>query len=305
MTFCEVNTGGASHRIWYEVSGAAEEDAKHRMLFTMGLGSDSRLWKIQVDYFSKLPGYRVCTYDNRGIGFSDPVPGRWTTREMAQDALALMDHLGWQKDVNLVGTSMGGMITLEIACQDIPRFASVTLASTIAGGIPSLLYFATVLHSGLYKLVRLAAAQTQDERGKWFLSCLFPDEFVKLEDEAHPGQSNADSLQQYFLDVTKEEPGREQVTGTTFIKQCFAAATHSVSSSKLRNLGESVSVLVLTGDVDIVVPPANSERLAREIPNCHFLKVSGAGHGVLMQNREFTNQAIQSLIERQPIRTEP
>lgn len=49
---------------------------------------------------------------------------------MAQDALDLMNHFGWTENVHLVGISMGGMISLELADADPHRFKTLTLTST-------------------------------------------------------------------------------------------------------------------------------------------------------------------------------
>lgn len=49
----------------------------------------------------------VCIFDNRGIGQSaSPEDKRgYTTERMANEALALLDHLGWKR-AHLVGHSM-------------------------------------------------------------------------------------------------------------------------------------------------------------------------------------------------------
>lgn len=49
---------------------------------------------------------------------------------MAIDALELLDHFGWKENVHLVGISMGGMISLEMADAEPTRFQSLTLTST-------------------------------------------------------------------------------------------------------------------------------------------------------------------------------
>jgi pimeloyl-ACP methyl ester carboxylesterase len=54
---------------------------------------------------------------------------------MAQDVLELLDYLQWTKErsVNIVGISMGGMISLELAKAAPQRFCSMTLISTTSG----------------------------------------------------------------------------------------------------------------------------------------------------------------------------
>lgn len=52
---------------------------------------------------------------------------------MAQDAIDILDHLGWKDNVHLNGVSMGGMISLELATTWPERFSSLVLTSTSAG----------------------------------------------------------------------------------------------------------------------------------------------------------------------------
>jgi pimeloyl-ACP methyl ester carboxylesterase len=54
---------------------------------------------------------------------------------MARDVLELLDYLQWTKDrsINVVGISMGGMISLELAKIIPERLCSMTLISTTSG----------------------------------------------------------------------------------------------------------------------------------------------------------------------------
>lgn len=54
---------------------------------------------------------------------------------MAQDVIEVLDHVGWteSRSVHVVGISMGGMISLELAKVIPERIASLTLISTTSG----------------------------------------------------------------------------------------------------------------------------------------------------------------------------
>ncbi|KAL0400585.1 UNVERIFIED_CONTAM: putative aminoacrylate hydrolase RutD [Sesamum latifolium] len=70
----------------------------------------------------------VCAFDNRGMGRSS-VPTKkseYTTRIMAKDAIALMDHLGWEK-AHVFGHSMGAMIACKLAAMVPERILSLAL----------------------------------------------------------------------------------------------------------------------------------------------------------------------------------
>ena len=103
---CDPHGLEPAHRVYYDRWNAG---APHRVLFTMGLGGTSGQWEPQTSAMAARRDaagaalFDVVAFDNRGMGFSDPVPGRWTTTLMARDALALLRWLGWTERVHGVG----------------------------------------------------------------------------------------------------------------------------------------------------------------------------------------------------------
>lgn len=85
----------------------------------MGLGGMKYAWQRQTKDFAHTKGdqYSSLVIDNRGIGDSDkPRYPRYSTSEMAKDIVELVDHVGWtgQRELHVIGISMGGMIAQEI-----------------------------------------------------------------------------------------------------------------------------------------------------------------------------------------------
>lgn len=72
--------------------------------------------------FTLFSDYHVLTHN-------EPQP---STSQLAADTIELLDHLGWNENVNLVGISMGGMISLEVAYRTPERLSSLILTSTTA-----------------------------------------------------------------------------------------------------------------------------------------------------------------------------
>jgi pimeloyl-ACP methyl ester carboxylesterase len=108
------------------------------VLLIMGLGAQLLLWR--KEFCEKLVdlGLRVIRYDNRDVGLSSKLHGRrqngrlaprmvrsflgvrspsiYTLEDMADDAAALLDHLGIDR-AHVVGASMGGMIAQVFAAR--------------------------------------------------------------------------------------------------------------------------------------------------------------------------------------------
>uniref|UniRef100_A0A3B4WVM4 AB hydrolase-1 domain-containing protein n=1 Tax=Seriola lalandi dorsalis TaxID=1841481 RepID=A0A3B4WVM4_SERLL len=77
-------------------------------------------------------GQRVCVFDNRGVGSSSVPDGPYSTEAMAEDTIALMDHLGWRR-AHIVGFSLGGMVAMKLASLNRHRIKSLALISTHTG----------------------------------------------------------------------------------------------------------------------------------------------------------------------------
>ncbi len=129
------------------------------LLLIMGLGCQMILW--DDDFCAQLSerGYFVIRFDNRDVGHSTwidippppidlaslfmaaiqgkPIPGPYALRDMAADAVGLLDALGIET-AHVAGVSMGGMIGQELAIHHAGRLRSLVsiMSSTGAPGLP-------------------------------------------------------------------------------------------------------------------------------------------------------------------------
>lgn len=89
---------------------------------------------------------------------------------MAQDAISLVNHLGW-KTFHLVGVSMGGMISQEIALYCPERINSLTLIVTHNGS-----KHARAPTHGVRNLLKgILFARTSEQQIKAAMSTLYSD----------------------------------------------------------------------------------------------------------------------------------
>jgi pimeloyl-ACP methyl ester carboxylesterase len=96
------------------------------VLFLHGNASSATFWEEVM--LALPPGYRAIAPDQRGYGGSDPEKKIDATRglgDLADDALALLDHLGLER-VYLIAHSMGGAATWLLMIQAPQRLQTVT-----------------------------------------------------------------------------------------------------------------------------------------------------------------------------------
>ncbi|MEU1207105.1 alpha/beta hydrolase [Nocardia sp. NPDC005825] len=84
------------------------------IVMIMGTGSGGRVWELHQVPALVAAGYRVCTFDNRGIAPSFESPAGITIEDLVRDTVALIEFLG-EGPVFLVGQSMGSRVAQEVA----------------------------------------------------------------------------------------------------------------------------------------------------------------------------------------------
>ena len=110
--------------ITYELVGKADGPA---VVLHHPLATNLSIWDELTAALA--PNYRVLRLDARGHGASEAPAGPYTFEMLAQDVVALMDHVGMTK-ARFLGLSMGGMIGQYLGLLHADRFHSLTLVST-------------------------------------------------------------------------------------------------------------------------------------------------------------------------------
>lgn len=106
-------------KIYYESVGEGEP--------LLLLHSGTRTGRMYDPFREELSArYRLIVPDLRGHGGSTNPEGEWSTREMALDMIALLDHLGIER-VRGVGASVGGITLLHMATLAPERVEAMVL----------------------------------------------------------------------------------------------------------------------------------------------------------------------------------
>jgi 3-oxoadipate enol-lactonase len=112
---------------------------------------DRTLWDPQVA--ALRDGFRVVAPDLRGFGESPVTPGSVMMREYAADVEDLLDDLGIDRAA-VIGLSMGGLVTMELAGARPERYWAIGLVATTAEPV-----------TAQEKLTRLQRADAVDRDG--------------------------------------------------------------------------------------------------------------------------------------------
>lgn len=98
------------------------------VLFSHGGQIDHTMFEAQVAFLAST--CRVITWDARGHGLSQPLKGKLSYREMAEDIVAILDQLGIT-EAALVGHSMGGCAAQEVAYHHPERVTALALIGAL------------------------------------------------------------------------------------------------------------------------------------------------------------------------------
>ncbi|KAH7538247.1 hypothetical protein FEM48_Zijuj03G0179000 [Ziziphus jujuba var. spinosa] len=265
-------------------------------------------------------GIEFCAFDNRGMGRSS-VPtkkSQYTTKIMAKDAIALLDHLGWKK-AHVFGHSMGGMIACKLAAMVPERVLSLALLNVTGGGFEC---FPKFDRQTLSIAIRFLRAKTPEQRAAVDLDThyskmrLLKKTVVETTLTITLNNNVQEYLEEYVGSATRRAIlYQEYVKGITatgmqsnygFEGQINACWTHKVTRTEIeliRSAGFLVSVI--HGRYDVIAQISHARRLAEKLhPVARMVDLHG-GHLVSHERTEEVNKALMELIEASKLHMKP
>lgn len=248
------------------------------LLLVMGLGGQLTDWPPELIEHLVAAGFRVIAPDNRDIGLSTemsgdglarsavvkamlgrPVKAPYSLSDMASDAVGVLDHLGIDR-AHVVGMSMGGMISQEIAIGWPDRVLSLTSIMSHTGD----------RRHGLAK-----------PSLSWRITRLGDP------DPANPSSvvENSMKIWQWISGPTYDEAvARERIEAgveRSIRVQGTARQTAAIFASRDRTpLLASVKcpTLVVHGMVDPLVTPSGGRTTAKAVPGARLIEFPDMGH---------------------------
>lgn len=236
------------------------------VVFLHGYPLDRTIWRHQLEHLS---GVRRIAPDLRGMGRSDSPDLGYSMSTYAEDVAGLLDVLGEEGAV-LCGLSMGGYVAFEFLRRFPDRVRGLVLMDT------------------------KAEADTPDgRRGR--------DQQLAMVREEGAGALAAAMLPKLLAPGAPPalvEQLRAMITRTPVagIAGALTAMRDRADSRPLLPELGRIPVLVVTGEVDALIPPPVAEAMAAAIPGARLQVVPGAGHLPPLERPEETTRLLQAFL---------
>jgi pimeloyl-ACP methyl ester carboxylesterase len=206
---------------------------------------------------------KVIALDNRGAGASDKPNTPYSTRLMAEDALAVLHDAG-ETSAHWFGLSMGGMILQQLALDHPDAVRSLILGATHCGGgerQPGTGGDQPAVDGPLRRYANLYDARFIADHPDWV-----------QEDAKHFGKMPLHAI----------------------VRQDQAVKRHDLCH-RLSDIRRPV--LIIHGRQDRMVPVARGEELERALPNSRLHVLDPAGHQVHSEQFPTVLRLVQDFVE--------
>ena len=246
------------------------DESRPPVLLVMGLAYPAAMWWRLVPGLSER--FRVIRVDNRGAGLTGDVPGGpYTVETMAADCFAVLDAAGVDR-AQVVGISMGGLISQEMALTAPERLRSLCLVATHAGTAHA------VWDAEALAMLGNRGEMTVQEAAEMSL----PFNYA-------PGTPR----ERIEEDWAVRFPLAASPAG--YLNQ-LAGASQWSGLERLPSL--QVPTLVVHGELDRLVPPDNGRMLADAIPGAELVVVPDANHILMTDQPEQVEKVLLDWLER-------
>jgi 3-oxoadipate enol-lactonase len=243
------------------------------VVLSNSLGATTAMWDAQVPELAQR--FRVLRYDTRGHGRSPVPPGPYTIADLADDVIALLDHLGLAR-VHFAGLSLGGMTGIRLAARNPDRIAGLGLLCTS---------------------VRLDAAPGYRDRA------------ALVRAQGTCAIAGAVVSRWYTAEFRAQHPDRVAAARAMVAStpaEGYAGCCEALAAMDLAADLAAITAptLVIAGADDPATPPPHLERVAQGIRDARLLTVPQAAHLANDEQPDTITRALLSHFTAEPRRQE-
>ena len=221
-------------------------------------------------------GYAVVTYDNRGVAPSSSPPAPYSVDLMTDDAVALLDHLGWDEPVRVAGHSMGGWIAETLVLDHPERVRAAALMGSAN------------------RPTAWEVAITTVERDLARLDYELPPLFYATETLRYLPMSDLQDSEvvSTWLSFMGELPVWPNPGRLGQYEAALAWSTDPLRTTRWPEIRTPCMILAFEHDVDS--PPRYARQASEAIAGCAYREIAGAGHLGFITH---AGEAAQHLVE--------
>ena len=239
------------------------------ILFIAGRGGAGRTWHLhQVPAFQRA-GYRVITFDNRGIGATENAQG-FTIEQVVFDTARLIEKLD-VGPVRVVSVSMGSFIAQELMLARPDLVSAAVLMATRGREDRAREFFNEAEFEFLQTGIELPVKYVAKAR---LLESFSPK---TLNDE----HAVRDWIDMFTMWPTKPTPG---------LRSQLRIRPEGNRLPAYRNI--TAPALVIGFADDVVLPPHLGREVADALPNGRYLQIPDAGHLGFLERPDAVNAAV-------------
>lgn len=243
-----------SARIYFEVQGDGET-----VLLIPGLGGNTK--QMTAISAALAQTHQVIAVDPRGAGQSDKPDSPYTGEIMVEDMIAVLDASETEHTA-VVGISMGGMISQELAIRRPERVRALMLSVTYAATDP----WAERMWEVRQMVIERLGIEAQFRLAQMFL--FSPGTF----------RSESEAIEAFAAGFAENPPDE-----AAYMRQLVFCRDHDARSrlSEIR-----VPTLVVSAADDITASPLQGQDLAQGIPGASYVEVADAPHLFMLTQPE-------------------
>jgi pimeloyl-ACP methyl ester carboxylesterase len=223
------------------------------VLLIAGRGMTVEGWWATIPVLAR--SFRVITFDNRDTGLSSRLAWPYSVAQMAGDAVVVLDAAGEQR-AHVYGISLGSLVAQEVALRHPDRVDALVLGASSAGG------FAAYMPTPSVRTFFARAGAMTPEEADWAA--------VAITYAAKTRRSHSERI---FTDIAHRASSPLQPLES--LRQAAAVEAHD-AYERLNQV--AAPTLVVHGEQDVVVRPANALVLAEKIPGAQLRLWPDAGH---------------------------
>ena len=232
------------NKIRYLEYGKGDEN----IVLIHGLGASAERWEFVIPEFSKH--YRVVVPDLIGFGHSDKPLVDYTTEFFTDFISSFLNKLKIKK-TNMIGSSLGGQITVDYASQNLDSVENLVLVSP----------------SGIMK-------HSTPALDAYVMAALYPDS----EGAKNAFQMMAGPRQQVKQRIIEDFVERMKLPNAkmAFMSTLLGLKSAEVITKSLMKI--TIPSLIIWGEHDPVIPIKYADEFVSSIQDCRFYMMDNCGH---------------------------